>query len=151
MPGGSDGQVWFDTVSQEVPMTLTEQMLDTTPAEIGYDRAALVECIAACFECAQVCSACADACLAEEMVDQLRRCITSDLNCADLCATTGRILSRQTGYDPDLSTAALQACRDACERCATECESHAEMHEHCRLCAEACRRCAQACAALLAG
>ena len=113
-------------------MTLTEQMLDTTPAEVGCDRSTLAECIAACFECAQVCSACADACLAEDMVEQLRECITSDLNCADLCATTGRILSRQTGFNPELSAAALRACRDACQRCATECESHAGMHEHCR-------------------
>lgn len=131
-------------------MTLTEQMLDTTPAEIGYDRSALAECIAACFDCAQVCSACADACLAEDMVGELRRCITSDLNCADLCAATGRILSRQTSSDPDLSATALRACRDACDRCAAECESHADMHEHCRVCAEACRRCAKACDSLLA-
>ena len=131
-------------------MTLTQQMLDTTPSELGYDQDALAECIAACFDCTQACTACADACLGEDQVAQLRACITLDLNCADLCAATGRILSRQTSYDPGLSRAALAACRDACDRCAAECESHGDHHEHCRVCAQACRRCAQACAALLA-
>lgn len=100
--------------------------------------------------CAQACIACADACLGEEMVAELRRCITVDLGCADLCEATGAILSRQTSYDAGLSRAALEACREACRICADECERHAEMHEHCRICAEACRRCEQACAALLA-
>lgn len=131
-------------------MTVANDMLRTTPSDIGFDADALGECIDACFECAQACTACADACLGEEMVADLRRCITTDLNCADICDGTGRILSRQTGYDADLARVALTACREACRRCAEECERHAGMHEHCRICAEACRRCEQACDRLLA-
>lgn len=131
-------------------MTLAAEMLRATPTELGFDEADLAACVEACFDCAQACTACADACLGEEMVAELRRCITTDLNCADLCAATGRILSRHTGYDAELTRATLIACRDACRRCAEECEQHGGMHEHCRICAEACRRCEQACERLLA-
>src|SRR5699024_1752734 len=100
--------------------------------------------------CAQTCTACADACLAEEKVADLRNCIRLNLDCADLCATTGNILSRRTGSNIATVKAALEACRTACAECAIECEKHAGMHEHCRVCAEACRKCEQACADLLA-
>lgn len=131
-------------------MTVANDMLRTTPSDTGYDAETLVACIDACFDCAQACTACADACLGEEMVAELRRCITLDLNCADICAATGRVLSRQTGYDAELTRAALVACRDACRRCAEECERHAAMHEHCRICAEVAQRGEQACERLLA-
>ena len=131
-------------------MTLTEQMLNAHPADLGsIDKNLLTRCIEACIECAQVCTACADACLSEEMVDQLRSCIRTDLDCADICAVTGRVLSRQTGYDANLTRAVLEACRTACRSCGDECAQHAEMHDHCRICADACRACEQACADLL--
>jgi Domain of Unknown Function (DUF326) len=95
------------------------------------------------------CTACADACLSEDMVAEMTKCIRTDLDCADLCAATGAVLSRHTGYDANITKATIEACRVACGSCATECESHAEMHEHCRLCGEACRRCETACAGLL--
>jgi hypothetical protein len=100
--------------------------------------------------CAQSCTSCADACLSEDSVAELRRCVRLDLDCADICETTGRVLTRQTEYDAPTSKALLAACGEACRTCAEECERHAEHHEHCRICAEACRRCEQACAALLA-
>lgn len=124
-------------------------MLDSHPAASTVDRAKLTECIEACLGCAQACTACADACLAEDMVAELRTCIRTDLDCADLCATTARVLSRQTGFDAGPVRALLEACRTACRTCGDECAGHAEMHEHCRVCAEACRRCEQACADLL--
>jgi hypothetical protein len=131
-------------------MSVTAQMLQASPASTGYGADDLAACIEVCFDCAQACTACADACLAEDMVAELRRCITSDLNCADLCLAAGRILSRQTSYDAALTRAALTACRDACRLCAEECERHAETHEHCRICGEIYRRCEQACQTLLA-
>ena len=131
-------------------MTVAAEMLRTYPKNLGQaDREVLVECIEACVECAQSCTACADACLSEEMVAELTKCIRTNLDCADLCETTGRILSRHTGYDANLTRATLEACRTACASCADECEKHT-MHEHCTVCAAACRRCEDACAALLA-
>jgi hypothetical protein len=65
------------------------------------------------------------------------------------CDATGRVLSRHTGYDANMTRSTLQACAIACRSCADECERHAQMHEHCRVCAQACRRCEQACQELI--
>jgi hypothetical protein len=131
-------------------MSSTQQMLETYPKSIHLDRALLAACIDACFDCAQACTACADACLGEDMVADLVTCIRTDLDCADLCDATGRVLSRHTGYDANLTRTTLEACAQACATCAQECERHAGMHEHCRVCAEACRRCEKACRDVLA-
>lgn len=129
----------------------TTAMVTTHPNptdDLDVDK--LTEAIDAALACAQTCTACADSCLAEEMVAELRDCIRTDLDCADICATTAAVLSRRTGSNLLVVKAQLEACRTACATCADECENHAEMHEHCRICAEACRRCEQACADLLA-
>jgi hypothetical protein len=126
-------------------------MLDAYPKDLGnIDRQKLADCIHACFACGETCTACADACLSEDLVAELTKCIRTNLDCADICTTTGTLLSRHTGYDANITRALLEACHVACASCATECEAHAGMHEHCRICAEACRRCEQACADLLA-
>ena len=132
-------------------MTHAREMLETYPGTVALDAATLVECIEACFDCDQSCIADADADLGEVEVNHLRRCITMCLNCSDVCATTGRILSRQTEFEPVIARAALQACVETCRLCAEECEYHArEMNmEHCRRCAESCRRCERACRDIL--
>lgn len=97
----------------------------------------------------QACTACARACLGEKMVADLAACIRTDLDCADICAATGNILTRQTATNTAITRPALEVCRTACAACADECDQHAGMHGHCRNCAEACRRCEAACTALL--
>ena len=132
-------------------MSHVTAMLDAYPKDLGsIDRQKLADCIHACFACGETCTACADACLSEDMVAELIKCIRTNLDCADICATTGAVLSRRTGYDANITRTILEACRVACGSCATECERHAGMHEHCRLCGEACRRCEAACTDLLA-
>ncbi|RAY15576.1 four-helix bundle copper-binding protein [Actinomadura craniellae] len=132
-------------------MTVTAEMLRTYPQDLGgVDRDKLRACIEACYSCAQACTACADACLSESDVTGLAKCVRTDLDCADQCETTGRVLSRHTGYDANLTRSVLEACAQACKSCAEECERHASRHEHCRVCAEECRRCERACRDLLA-
>src|SRR5690606_14997420 len=99
----------------------TAELIRSNPAGTGVDPELLARAIDAATACAQTCTACADACLAEEMVAKLRTCIRTDLDCADICATTARVLSRQTGYDADLTRAVLQACIRACATCGAEC------------------------------
>jgi hypothetical protein len=132
-------------------MTLAEQMLDTHPRDVKVDKTRLARCIEACSQCAQACTACADACLGEqEEVESLIRCIRLDLDCADICAATGRVVSRRTEYDPSVTRPQIEACLAACKRCGDECERHATRGmEHCRICAERCRACEQACTELL--
>ncbi|MFD6756208.1 four-helix bundle copper-binding protein [Micromonospora gifhornensis] len=52
----------------------------------------------------------------------------STLDCADICATTARVLSRHTGYDANISRTLLQACATACKSCGDECAGHADKH-----------------------
>jgi hypothetical protein len=130
--------------------TTTMPMLDSYPQTINLDRRLLAATIDSLIACSEACTACADACLSEGMVADLTKCIRTNLDCADICGTTARVLSRHTGYDANLSRALLNACAMACTSCGDECASHAEMHEHCRICAEACRACEQACHELLA-
>jgi hypothetical protein len=131
-------------------MTQVAEMLRTHPADlVGLDRQALGRCIDACSDCTQTCTACADACLSEDAVIELVTCVRINLDCADMCDTTGRVLSRHTGYDADVARAVLMACAETCRACAEECGMHAGMYEHCRVCAEACRRCEQACRELM--
>jgi hypothetical protein len=129
-------------------MTDARAMLETSPTEIGFATDDLVAAIEACFSCAQSCSACADACLAEEMVSDLRHCITINLNCADVCMAAGQVLSRHASYAAAMTRAVLRACVEACRLCADECGGHTDM-QHCQVCAAACRRCEEVCSALL--
>ncbi len=125
----------------------TSQMLQAHPA--GSAQQGFAQAIDALYACAQACNSCADACLGEEHVNDLRRCITLDLDCADICLATAAVLTRQTQPDAALRRRLLEACIEACRLCAEECERHAQMHEHCRICAEACRACAEACQSTL--
>jgi hypothetical protein len=127
------------------------RMLETYPTDLNVDIDILVRCIEACRECGQTCTQCADACLGEpDRPQDLARCIRLNLDCADVCMVTARMLSRRTGYDADLGRAMLEACAVACRVCGDECEHHAEHGmAHCRICAESCRACEEACRALL--
>ncbi len=122
-----------------------QEIIATHPRASSLDRDALARCIDECFSCAAACTSCADACLGEEEVRELTRCIRLNLDCADVCEATGRVLTRQTAFEPQLARLALEACAQGCRACGEECERHAGHHEHCRICAEACRRCEQAC------
>src|SRR5688572_29417877 len=105
-------------------MNALEPMLQTHPRPSALDRAALIECLRECHDCATACTICADACLAEDMVKELTRCIRLNLDCADVCAGTGRVLARQTEPDIGLLRAQLQACLEACQVCGAECAEH---------------------------
>lgn len=119
------------------------QMISTHPDVRGRTNDALIRCIEECYACAQTCTSCADACLAEPDVKDLRQCIRLNLDCADVCDTTGRLATRRTGSDEELIRRMLEVCATICRMCGDECARHD--HEHCRICAEACRRCMQAC------
>jgi len=130
-------------------MSSTAEMLTTHPNNAGVDTSLLAATIEALNDCATTCTTCADACLSEDSVADLRACIRSDQDCADICATTAQVLARFTGDNAVVVKQQLTTCITACSSCAEECEAHADHHEHCRVCAEACRRCEKACAELL--
>src|SRR5215475_15043976 len=110
-------------------MSHARAMLASSPALIpGVESELLADTALAAFDCAQTCTACANACLGEPQVHDLVRCIRLNLHCADLCDTTGRLISRQE--NPELARAILRACVLACRLCAEECEKHSMM-QHC--------------------
>jgi len=132
---------------KEIVVSLVQQMVETHPRSAAFDVDRLVACIEACFTCAQACASCSDACLGEPEV--IVTCVRRCADCSDVCATTGRVLSRETDFEPTVARALVQACRAACDACAAECERHAHHHEHCRICASVCRECERACAEAL--
>jgi len=115
------------------------------PQVRGRINDALIRCIEACYDCEQACTACADGCLGEDTVRELTQCVRLNLDCADICAATGSVASRNTGHDEIVLKSILDVCMQACEVCREECLRHAAMHEHCKVCAEVCEQCLAAC------
>lgn len=131
-------------------MHAVEQMMSTTPNKGSADKRSLSQCIDLCVQCELACVACADACLGETAaLEMLRKCIRLDLDCADLCGTTARVLSRLYEPDPQILGATLEACARACASCAAECHKHQADHAHCGICADACDKCEAACRDML--
>ena len=131
-------------------MKTIEMMLRTHPRPDPRHVEHYAETLQALATCFETCTACADACLGEpDHLEHLRRCIRLNLDCADVCAVTARLLTRQTETPNELVHAQLHACIVACSACGEECEQHAELHDHCQICADACRHCLRRCNFLL--
>jgi hypothetical protein len=134
----------------EAHMSYARQMLDSYPRTFNDNVGALAATIDALNECVQACIADADDDLGERQLPELVKCIRLCLDCADVCAATVSVASRQTEYDSHVTRPLLEACATVCKICGDECERHAQIHEHCRVCMGACRRGEQACRELLA-
>ena len=125
-------------------------MLNQHPRAVPTSRESYAEAISALGICEQICTSCADACLGEsEDLNHLVRCIRTNLDCAEICATTGRLLTRQTETDGPVVQAQLRVCVLACQACADECAAHTSMHGHCATCADTCRYCQESCNRLI--
>jgi hypothetical protein len=125
---------------------LSSSAMQITP-HVSSDR--LAAAVEAMLDCEEAVTACAAGMLAEDDAMELRTAIAADLNCADVVATTRRVLTR--GSDIALLSSQLEACVMACEHSARLCGPHAAHHAHCRICAEATRRCADQCRQVLQG
>jgi hypothetical protein len=130
-------------------MTHARAMLETYPRDFNVDQRRLTDAIEMLVDCANTCVQCADACLSEQHTTDLAKCIRLNMDCADICATTSRVVSRQTEYDANVTRPLLEACIAACRSCGDECAQHADYMEHCRICSQQCRDCEQACRDLL--
>lgn len=97
-------------------------------------------CIEACYACAEACDHCAQACLQEQDVKALARCISLDIDCAEICRMAAGYMARDSQH----VSAICGLCAEICDNCGDECSRHTGM-EHCQRCAEACRRCAEEC------
>ena len=130
-------------------MTVARDMLDASPVPINLGAEAVAAAIDACLVASQSCVSCSNSSLAEDDVVEMRRCIALCDDCADVCTTTLRLLSRPFHSDHVVTHRMLGSCVRACSDSAEECERHAAHHRHCAICAKVCRACARACGKLL--
>jgi hypothetical protein len=105
-------------------------------AMAGQELNLLVKAMARCIH---ACERCAADCLNERDAPQVRTCISTSLDCADICSLTLKMISRESTYWDHL----LQLCVRVCQDCAKECGKHNALT--CQDCAEACQYCIVAC------
>jgi hypothetical protein len=117
------------------------KMIALHPDSAGHVNEPLALAAKHAMYCALFATSCADACSAEGM--DMRQCIRTCLDAADICTAAAKVATRRTADDDQMVRAILSACIEACMLCATECDRHD--HEHCKLCATMCRECADDC------
>lgn len=94
--------------------------------------------------CIAACNYCASKCLSEDDVKMMAACIRTDIICAEVCATTAKLVAMDSSSAAEM----VALCQKICKECGDECAKH--NHEHCQKCAEACRKCEEACQAYAA-
>jgi len=112
---------------------------------VNIRRDVLGECIEACALAEFACVTCADSCLGESPTAAVRDCVGLNLDCADVCALTGHLVSRAFAAEPKLVQAQLEICARLCAACQVECAKLAFSHTQCVMCAHACRHCEALC------
>jgi hypothetical protein len=122
--------------------TDTRKLMESTS---GTASAELTAAIDALEDCEKASNACAMA-----MVDGggMAAEVHQALDCADVCDSTERVLSRGPAPDARVVAAVVGAAIVACEASAAACGAHAEHHTHCRLHSGSARACAGALRAL---
>jgi hypothetical protein len=130
--------------------SIARQIMDVHPTGFGaLDRKKLDAALSLCQQASQAASACADACLNEGVIKDMRECVRTCLDCADVLDATVRCLSRYAGWTESAAPAILTAAIATVGACAHESARHASMHMHARLTAEICRKAEAACVELL--
>jgi hypothetical protein len=112
-------------------------------------RGQLVECAKACISAELACSATAAGVLRGSNIDRLRSCFSLCLDTADICGTTGKLLTRNLDSDPEVLRAILEACARASATCGAECLRYGAVHALCKTCADTCHDCERECDRLL--
>lgn len=95
-----------------------------------------------CIEALEICvHACSDYAARNIREGCLPACALTCLNCADICATTLKVIARDSVHGRDLARVCAQICRE----CAAECEKDAYRREHYLMCKRTCEVCAAEC------
>jgi len=123
----------------------TEDNLFVEPRAPESESERRLLCIASCSICAQACRAFADLTPAPPNSVELSRCLRLAEDCADMCSTTWRVVSRQRDHDPEVVRSMLEACAAVVRACGSECERHAAALPQCAATAAACWVCEEAC------
>jgi hypothetical protein len=122
--------------------TDTRKMMESVG---GTASAELTAAIDALEDCEKASNACAMAMVqGGGMAAEVHRA----LDCADVCDSTERVLSRTQAPDPKVVSAVVGAAIVACDASAAACGAHAAHHDHCRLHSGSAKACADALRAL---
>ncbi|MFI5859653.1 hypothetical protein [Streptomyces parvulus] len=130
-------------------MHRTQDLIESVSNRLSIDSELLARATTALADCERASSACAAGMLADKDADALREAITQNLDCADVAATTARLLVRGDDAQRPLVTAQLGACLIACRDAHELCGRHAGHREHCHICSETAQEAAEACETLL--
>ena len=87
----------------------TAALLRTAPQPLTVEADLAAAAIDAAGACATACTACASACLAQ--AEDMAGCVRDDLDCADVCTATARVLARLDRSDGAVPTSLLAALR----------------------------------------
>jgi len=90
-------------------------------------------------ECAIACENCAATCLNDDNADNMKRCISLNLDCAAKCREDAKLLRTQSKLD----AYDLQICEYTCRLCCEECGKYKQAHF--KVAAAVCFDCAEAC------
>jgi hypothetical protein len=99
-------------------------------------------CAKACSDCTTSCSDCYRHCLGLVIAGEKDHSKTLILcnDCAEICATAGKLTARQS----PLSATVCEACAKACDECGAACAKFPQ-DKHMSDCAKTCHDCAAAC------
>jgi hypothetical protein len=122
--------------------TDTRKMMNSASGSVSDELTAAIDALE---DCEKASNACAMA-----MVDGggMAAEVHQALDCADVCDSTERVLSRGPAPDPRVVAAVVEAAIVACEASAAACGAHAEHHAHCRLHSISAQACADVLQAL---
>lgn len=129
-------------------MSGLNEVIQIRPRNVRLEAAVIESCARACYDCARAVTEYADACLqSENVMDELGQ-LQQDLDLADLCGATARLL---TNEHPDLAAIRrrLEITVSAMRVFAEKYRTRTEDPVNGKRCAEACTRCWQTCNDLL--
>src|SRR5215469_6347679 len=106
-------------------MSYARQLLDTYPTALNADAAVLAATLDALSDCTEACIADTEADLNEQDLAMMVKCMRLCMNCADVCAATMGVVTRQAEYDAKVTRPLLEACIAICKSCGDECARHA--------------------------
>jgi hypothetical protein len=119
-------------------MTDTHEMMDSTGETASDELIAAIDALEACEKASNACA------MAMVTSGGMANEVHQALDCADVCGSTERVLSRGTTPDPRVVAAVVAAAIAACDASAAACGAHAEHHTHCRLHSTSAKACADA-------
>lgn len=122
------------------PEPASRQEPTPAPQQSQTPQAGMADAARACISAELACAAWLSAALRRNNLDKWRGCIALTLDCLDISAATGKILTRGLDSDPAVLAALLEACANACATCGAECHRLAAGHPLCLTCGDVCLR-----------